>query len=213
MSERRTHRIVIADDHGLVRGALKDLISDIDGAEIIAETDNGLEAITLARLHRPDLLTLDSAMPLAKGIEVYGEVRRWSPETKIAVITGFAAIGHLADWIDAGVDGLFLKTCGTGELRKGIELILKGGVFVSAAVMQNLESHEVEVSLTARERQILHLIAGGYSNNEIADRLSISPKTVDNHRTRLMAKLNVHSIAQLLSYALKEGLLDTNTQL
>jgi DNA-binding NarL/FixJ family response regulator len=213
MSEKRTYRIVIADDHGLVRGALKDLIADIDGAEIVGETDNGLEAITLVRLHRPDLLTLDSAMPLAKGIEVYGEVRRWSPETRIVVITGFAAVGHLADWIDAGVDGLFLKTCGTDELRKGLELVLNGGAFVSSAVMDKLESHEADTSLTTRERQILHLIAAGYSNNEIAERLSISPKTVDNHRTRMMAKLNVHSLAQLLSYALKEGLLDTNTQI
>ncbi|MEM7492496.1 MAG: response regulator transcription factor [Pseudomonadota bacterium] len=213
MSEKRTYRIVIADDHGLVRGALKDLIADIDGAEIVAETDNGLEAITLARLHRPDLLTLDSAMPLAKGIEVYGEVRRWSPDTRIVVITGFAAVGHLADWIDAGVDGLFLKTCGTDELRKGLELVLSGGAFVSSAVMEKLEFHETDASLTTRERQILHLIAAGYSNNEIAERLSISPKTVDNHRTRMMAKLNVHSLAQLLSYALKEGLLDTNIQI
>lgn len=213
MSDKRTYRIVIADDHGLVRGALKDLIADIDGAEIVGETDNGLEAITLVRLHRPDLLTLDSAMPLAKGIEVYGEVRRWSPDTRIVVITGFAAVGHLADWIDAGVDGLFLKTCGTDELRKGLELVLSGGAFVSSAVMGKLESHEADASLTTRERQILHLIAAGYSNNEIAERLSISPKTVDNHRTRMMAKLNVHSLAQLLSYALKEGLLDTNTQI
>ncbi|MEL6858488.1 MAG: response regulator transcription factor [Pseudomonadota bacterium] len=206
-------RVLIADDHDLVRSGLRELFLAMKGVEIVGEAADGLEAMTLARTLKPDLMTLDSGMPLARGVEVYSEVRRWCPDTRIIVITGFTALGQLADWIDAGVDGLFLKTCSPGEMRTGFELVLQGGVFVSKAVIGQLEARAQTSQLTARERQILHLISEGFSNAEIGDRLAISAKTVDNHRTRMMAKLNVHSLAQLLAFALKEGLLDPNSQL
>ncbi len=205
--------VIIADDHALVRNALRDILNEIEGVKVSGEADNGIEAITLAKSTKPDLLTLDSGMPLARGMEVFGEVRRWTPETKVAVVTGFTGVGQLADWIAAGVDGLFLKTCPPDELKEGFTLLLKGGSYYSKAVMATLEEAPEQAALTMRERQILHLIAEGRSNPEIADQLSISPKTVDNHRTRMMAKLEVHSTAQLLAYALKEGLLDQNAQL
>jgi len=204
---------VIADDHGLVRSALGEILTKIEGVEIVGEADNGIEAITLAKSLKPDLLTLDSGMPLARGMEVYGEVRRWVPDVRIAVVTGFTAVGQLADWVAAGVDGLFLKTCPPEELSDGFSLILKGGTYYSKSVTKTLEGASEKPVLTMRERQILHMIADGCSNAEIATQLSISPKTVDNHRTRMMSKLEVHSIAQLLAYALKEGLLDQNSQL
>ena len=98
-------------------------------------------------------------------------------------------------------------------MQHGFSILLDGGAYVSKAVLSSLEHRAERVELTARERQILHLIAEGLSNLEIAERLSISPKTVDNHRTRMMAKLGVHSVVQLLAFALKEGLLDSNAQL
>lgn len=208
-----TRTVIIADDHGLVRNALRAVLSSIDGVSIVGEAENGLEAITLAKTLRPSLMTLDSGMPLARGMEVFGESRRWSPETKIAVVTGFTGVGQLADWVAAGVDGLFLKTCDPDEMRKGFSLLLEGGTYYSEAVIESLKDDPQQLTLTLRERQILHLIAEGCANAEIATRLSISPKTVDNHRTRMMAKLNVHSVAQLLALALKEGLLDQNQQL
>ena len=162
---------------------------------------------------QPDMLTLDAGMPLARGMQVFGEVRRWCPDTRIAVITGFTSVGHLADWVAADVDGLFLKTCPPEEITRGLQIILEGGGYISKAILTILDDKSELEALTSRERQILHLIAEGCSNAEIAERLSISPKTVDNHRTRLMAKLNVHSVAQLLALALKEGLLDQSQQL
>lgn len=206
-------RVVIADDHPLVRNALRDILSEIHGVEIAAEAENGVEAIALVKTQKPTLLTLDSGMPLASGMEVYGEVRRWSPDSRIAVVTGFTAVGQLADWVAAGVDGLFLKTCPPEEIRDGFALLLNGGTYYSKAVMATLEGAPDTPKLSVRERQVLHMIAEGRTNAEIAEQLSISPKTVDNHRTRLMAKLDVHSVAQLLAYALKEGLLDQNAQL
>lgn len=210
---------MIADDHPMVRGALRNVLESLENVKIVAEATNGLEAIAMAKAHRPGLLTLDAGMPLCRGMEVFGEVRRWSPGTKVALVTGFTAAGALADWTNAGVDGVFLKSCEPDELRAGFEALLNGRGFAAQAVLDILADAETEAdgggakALTPRERQILHLIAEGRTNAEIGERLCISAKTVDNHRTKLMAKLGVHSVAQLLAFALKEGLLDSNSQL
>ena len=169
-------RVVIADDHPLVRNALRDILSEIHGVEIAAEAENGVEAIALVKTQKPTLLTLDSGMPLASGMEVYGEVRRWSPDSRIAVVTGFTAGGQLADWVAAGVDGLFLKTCPPEEIRDGFALLLNGGTYYSKAVMATLEGAPDRPKLSVRERQVLHMIAEGRTNAEIAEQLSIARK-------------------------------------
>lgn len=199
--------VVLADDHMIVRNALRSILAEIPHTNILAEANDGLETITLCKTLSPDFLTLDSDMPLARGMEVFVEVRRWSPETRICLVTGVTARGHLAEWIAAGVDGIAFKTCSTEDMRSCFSLILEGARCFTPAVLRVMESLDARPEITLRERQILHLIAEGNTNAEIAERLSLSPKTVDNHRTRLMAKLGVHSMAQLLSYALREGLL------
>lgn len=209
------YTVIIADDHTLVRSGLREVFGQLDNVTIVGEAGDGLEAMTLARTLKPSLMTLDAAMPHASGIEVYGELRRWVPDTRIAVVTGFGAGGHLADWVAAGVDGLFLKTCPYQEMLRGFEIILSGTGYVSEAVSTVLDAYNSDTGvdqLTARERQILHLLAEGFSSNELADKLSISPKTVNNHRTHMMAKLKVRSLGQLIALALKEGLLDKTKQ-
>ncbi|MBX2836901.1 MAG: response regulator transcription factor [Gammaproteobacteria bacterium] len=205
--------VIVADDHALVRDALKDILLNIGGVSVIGEAKNGLEAIALTKSLKPDLLTLDSAMPLAEGMEVYGEIRRWGPDTRIAVVTGFTSVNHLSDWIAVGVEGLFLKTCPTSQLTEGFSMILNGGSFFSEAVKSSIADAPEKASLTLRERQVMQLVADGLSNKEIAQKFSISPKTVDNHRCHLMAKLGVSSTGHLIAYALKEGLLDLKKQL
>lgn len=206
--------VLIADDHAVVRNGLKDVLSGIEGfaIKVVGEAENGVEAIAISKETQPDLLLLDAGMPLSRGMEVFGEVRRWTPATKVAIVTGFTSAGSLSDWIAAGVDGVFLKSCTPEEMSLGFTRLLLGESYVCKDVEQILEHEKDTGELTLRERQILHLIAQGFSNAAIAERLSISAKTVDNHRTRMMAKLNVHSVAQMLAYALREGLLDPSSQ-
>jgi DNA-binding NarL/FixJ family response regulator len=207
------YRAIIADDHEIVRRALAALLSEIGTVVVIAEADNGIETIALVKQHRPDLLLLDAGMPLARGVQVFSEVRRWSPETRVAVITGFTATGMLADWMDAGVDGLFLKSSPPKEICTGLRLILAGGKYVAKDVESRLAATTRREALTAREREVLSLVASGHQNVAIGERLCISPKTVEKHRASLMAKLGVNSVSALLVHALREGMLDDHSQL
>lgn len=204
--------VVIADDHALVRSGLRSICEKIPNTLVVAEAADGFEAISQTKAHEPTLLLLDAGMPLATGVQVFHEVRRWSKGTKVVVVTGFTSATVVADWAAAGVDGLFFKSCPQDELQEGLQTVLDGTRVFSQAVKDVLQQG-TSAELTQRERQILDLLANGASNKEIARDLSISPKTVDTHRTKLMAKLDVHSVSQLISYALKEGLLDHKRQL
>jgi DNA-binding NarL/FixJ family response regulator len=205
-----THcRILIADDHAIVRDALRQIAEAIDGVEIVGEAEDGIAAIALAKRLKPDLLILDVAMPHAGGLAVIGEVRRWSPATRVAVLTGIARRVTLAQLRASGAVGLLLKSCAPQELDRGLRRIVAGEEYIAESVQALLSENAPGVELTMRERQILTLAAQGKSNTEIAALLNISPKTADNHRTNLMRKLDVHSAAGLTAVALREGLLDT----
>ena len=162
---------------------------------------------------QPDLLILDLGLPRASGIEILGEVRRWSKDTRVLVLTGLTSAAMLQSALDAGAHGVSLKTSPLDTLVDGIGAVLKGENWIGADAAQILEAGESQGQLTSREAQILNMIAQGMTNAEIGKRLGISPMTVDNHRTRLMGKLGVNSRAQLLAVALKTGLLGLHLQL
>lgn len=204
---------IIADDHAIVRTATRQILHDIGTITVVAEASNGLEAIATVKRDKPDLLVLDAAMPYSRGIEVFTAVRRWSPETKVALLTGFTSVSFLSDWLNAGVDGLLLKTSDPSEMAQCFSTLLAGANFIASDITTLLENAAPRPVLTPRELEVLALLASGNVNKTIADRLSISPKTVEKHRASLMAKLGVHSMAELLVYALKEGLLDEHRQL
>lgn len=214
----KSYTCVIADDHAIVRSGLRAALEapgliEPGGIPVVAEAANGLEAIAALRQHRPDLMLLDVQMPLAGGTEVLLEARRWSPDTKIVVLTGISATGKLSELIDSGVDGLFSKATENDDLYAALPKILRGGRVVSDHITGLLEDSAGPSPLTDRERQTLNLIVAGRSNKEMAQILGISVKTVDRHRTSLMQKLDVHSVAQLIAFALREGLIDPSSEL
>ena len=201
------YRAVVADDHAILRNSICDILAQHGGFAEPIEAQDGLEAIATVRAKRPDLLSLDVAMPFAQGIGVYLEARRWSPDTKIIVFTGMTSRTILGELVRAGVDGLFLKSGDPKHLINAIPLVMNGGRVISPDVVDLLENTP-ENGLTEREQQILGFVATGNTNREIAETLGISFKTVDHHRTNLMRKLGVHSTAELLGYAFREGYLD-----
>ncbi len=205
--------VVIADDHALVRQAIGSVIQKIPATQIVAEAANGVEAVTAVRTHKPDLLVLDAAMPLARGIEVFAQSRRWSPDTRVVLVTGFTSIAILLDWLDAGVDGMVLKTCSTDTMKTAFETVLDGANYIADEINDLIAERPPAAALTSREREVLSLLAAGKANPAIAAQLSISIKTVEKHRASLMKKLGVHSIAELMTFALREGLLDEHKQL
>lgn len=198
-------RVLIADDHGIVRAAIRHLLEAVPGAEIVGEAADGIAAIALTKRLEPDLLLLDVAMPQAGGVAVIGEVHRWSPTTRVAILTGITAAGTLQHLLDSGAVAILLKSAPPEELERGLRKVVAGEPYVDDALRASLAGAS-GAALTMRERQVLALVAQGRSNGEIAALLNISAKTADNHRTNLMRKLDLHSAAELTAFALREGL-------
>jgi DNA-binding NarL/FixJ family response regulator len=147
-------------------------------------------------------------MPLAGGAEILQDVRRWSPETRIVIFTGVTAPNLLAGLLEAGADAIFSKLSPAEEMKAKLPLLLLGERYVAQELTEIIRQGQTNESLTGRERQVLNMIMAGKSNKEIARELNISPKTVEKHRGSLMSKLEVHTVAQLMARALKDGLID-----
>ena len=205
---------MIADDHKIIRDAIADALVDYSlrapaGFSVLAEAENGIETIALVKVHRPDLLFLDISMPLANGVEITRDIKRWSPDTKIIVFTGVTSAGLLAGIVKSGVDAIFSKAGSPSAMFERLELIINGGKYVDPDLVSAIERGGHLNDLTERERQTLNMVVAGKSNKEIAHILNISPKTVEKHRGSVMAKLDVHSVAELMARALQEGLVDS----
>ncbi len=213
MAATPPYSAILADDHQIVRLGLRSQLDADPEFEVVAEVADGLQAIVETRRHRPDLLLLDVQMPLAGGVEVIVEVRRWSPQTKIVVLTGISSPGLVANIVGAGVEGLFSKREDLDPLFAALPLIMRGGRKVAPVFLDLLGDGEETAALTMRERQTLNMILAGRSNKEIAAGFGISVKTVEKHRTSLMQKLGVNSIAQLMAVALRDGLIDPSQEL
>jgi DNA-binding NarL/FixJ family response regulator len=147
-------------------------------------------------------------MPHSNGAEVYFEVRRWSPGTRVVVVTGLNTVRLFQELVAAGIDGLFLKTSSSEALRAALPRIAAGQKVIAGEVQAMLHRGDPKAALTPRELQVLQALARGETNQMIGTRLGISPRTVDSHRTSLMAKLDVHATAALVAQAMRDGLLD-----
>ncbi len=198
------YTVIIVDDHQITRKGVRALIDDMAEFNCLGEAGDGLEAISLAKRLKPDLALIDLKMPTVSGAEVFVELRRWSPETRVIILTGLAAAAMFRSMVDNGIDGLFLKSCAPEELMNGIRRVAAGERVIQPDA-QAVLGQDPSPELTRRELQVLQAIARGETNNIIADNLGISPKTVDSHRTNLMTKMKVHSVAELLTRALQDG--------
>ena len=192
----------------LVRNSIKLMIEASPDFIVVGEAEDGLSAVALVKAHKPDLIILDIAMPQATGIEAIEEVRRWSPDTKIAVLTGMTAKTLLRHVFESGVEGIFMKSSDTERWVEDLTAICNGARKIPDKVMKLVQETET-THLTRRERQILFAVVRGESNAKIAERLNISASTVDGHRTKLMRKLGVHSTAELIAKSFRDGLLES----
>lgn len=205
-------RILLADDHQIVRQGLKALL-EREGFDVAAEASDGLEAVRLARDLQPDVAVLDIGMPLLNGLDAARQVLQASSRTKAIVLTMHAEDHYVLEALRAGVTGYVLKTKAAGDLAQAIREVAGGAIYlspgVSRAVVQayRAKSDLPPDPLTPRERQVLQLIAEGKRTKEIATLLGVSVKTAESHRTRLMEKLNIHETASLVRYALQRGLI------
>ena len=201
---------VIADDHKIIRDAVRRALIDTSHGfefDVVAEVENGLDAVVAVREYLPDLLILDISMPLASGAEIVQDVLHWSPDTRILVLTGIVAPGLLASMVNAGVHGVFSKTAPVENMVETIPLLLKGANYIAPELVAVIETGQSATRLTPRETQTLNMMLRGKSTKEMSELMFISAKTAEKHRASLKRKLNVNSTAELLARALEDGLI------
>jgi DNA-binding NarL/FixJ family response regulator len=212
-------RVLLADDHALVRAGIRALIDAMDGVEVVAEAGDGEEALQLIREHQPDVILLDITMPQRSGFDVLDQTRRDFPDVKVVILTVHDAGEYAIRALRAGANGFLTKGAASAELREAIEMVVRGDTYISPAISQKtlLEYGKgaasgagLSAELTPRQQEILKLIAEGFSTKKIARSLNISVKTVESHRAQLMERLNIHDVAGLVRYAIRIGVIELN---
>jgi len=206
-------RILIAEDQLLVRQGLAALLKAED-VEIIGEAEDGGSAVDMAKSLKPDIVLMDLSMPGLDGVEATRRLKRAAPQIRVLILTIANCERRVAEALAAGADGYALKRLGHEELMSAINSVRMGRQYLGPGldvelVREHLDGGEANVpSLTAREMEVLRLIAQGLKNREIADTLSIAIKTVETHRTKIMQKLDLHNSAELATYAIRRGLIE-----
>ncbi|MHB8793689.1 MAG: response regulator [Thermoleophilia bacterium] len=215
-------RILLADDHAILRAGLVRLLSEEPDIEVIGEADNGREAVQKVQELHPDIVLMDIGMPVMNGMEATKQIKKRDQDVKILVLTMHDNEEYLFQVLQAGASGYVLKKAADSDLVNAIHVVNRGDCFLypSAAKMvvedylEKLKHGQEPTSsfdtLTDREREILTLVAEGYTNREIAEALFISVKTVETHKANIMEKLNLHKRAELVRYAIKKGMLQVD---
>lgn len=209
--------ILLADDHPIVRQGLRHLLESEADLKVVGEASSGLQAVQLAERYKPDVLIVDLLMPELNGLEVLKQVKERCPETRSIVLSMQSADVYVVEALKAGAMGYVLKETGPSELVNAVQQVIGGQRYLSPRISERLIDVLIEntgkttsdpyQTLTNREREVLQMAAEGLSSSEIAKRLSISPRTAELHRGRMMNKLGLHNQTELVRYALRRGIL------
>ncbi len=209
------YRIILADDHIMLRQGIKKIIEESEDIVVIAEASDGLELLAVLKKMTPEMVILDISMPNLRGIEVSREIKSFNPKIKVLILTMHKKIDYLYHALSAGADGFLLKEDTDEELFTAIETIRRGRIYVSPSFSTELAEDMSKICrgdgrfpverLTTREREVLKLVSEGKSSKEIADLLFISVRTAEHHRENIKRKLNLKKVADLVKYAILEG--------
>lgn len=214
-------RILLADDHKIIRDGLKALLEKVPEMEVVGEAENGRQAVDLARRLNPHVVIMDISMPELNGIDATRQIHEESPNIRVIALSMYFDRRYVAGMLKAGVSGYLLKNCASEELIKAVKEVLNNKTFMSpriadmvvkdyAHLLSANESSPLDL-LTAREREVLQLIAEGVKTHDIATRLNVSIKTISTHRQQIMQKLHMDSVAELTLFALKEGVISIDS--
>ena len=214
------HTVFIVEDHQLFREGLKAMLNGRGDLEIVGEAEDGYEAVKQINRLKPELVVLDLSIPKLSGISVMKEVKRYTSETRILALTIHESDQYILEAFNAGVDGYCIKDASREELMVAIDSILVGKPYISPGIsdlvidgyLDGRKQATIESTwgtVTQREREVLKLLAEGYTNKDIGSFLHISVKTVEKHRSNLISKLDIHNVAQLTAYAIDKGLVDS----
>jgi len=209
-------RVVLADDHTLVRAGIRALLEKIPGVEVVGEADDGREVMTLVKLHRPDVVLMDISMPRLNGLEASARIAKEFPAVRVIILSMHSNEEYYWRALQAGAAGYLLKKAATAELEIALQRVAQGEIFlsreISARLLKKMPANGIAgrksplEKLTDRQREVLQLIAEGQNTKSIAELLKVSPKTVEYHRMKLMTGLNMYDIPGLVRFALRSGL-------
>jgi len=211
-------RVIVADDHSLVRAGLRALLQSLEGVQVVAEASHGREAVSLAAIHQPDVVLMDISMPELNGLEAAAQIASDSPNTRVIVLSMHTSEEYVLRALRAGAAGYLIKDAGTAELETAVRVVARGDTYLSPAVSKPVVAEYLRrvsgqdsplEQLTPRQREVLQLLAEGHSTHTIAQKLSISAKTVEAHRAQIMGRLDIHDLAGLVRYAIRTGLVNS----
>ena len=214
---KKPYRIMIVEDHTLLREGLSTMIASDPQIEVVGGADNGLDAVRQAVTLKPDLILMDINMPVMNGTEALIDIKKRDPSIKVMMLTAHKAEEYIRDCLQSGADGYVLKHSTRDELMSAIHIVLNGRTYLSQEVSEQIVSgykgtanpraQSTWQSLSTREREVLKLVAEGNTNKVISSLICVSIKTVEKHRSNLMKKLNLHNSAALTAFAIEKGLL------
>ncbi|HLV81188.1 MAG TPA: response regulator transcription factor [Chthonomonadaceae bacterium] len=208
-------RVLIADDHGIVRSGIRTLLEQMEGLEVVAEAADGQEALRLAKSHQPDIAIMDIGMPGLNGVEAAARMAKQLRSLRVIILSMHTSEEHVCQALRAGAAGYVVKDATTDELETAVRTVARGERYLSPTLSEHgiaiylermQDASSAATLLTSRQREILQLVAEGYSTREISQRLHLSHKTVEAHRAQIMQRLDMRDVAGLVRYAIRAGI-------